>query len=143
MAQIAEVSMPDRFSEEPPSLREWKRQFFAEPKCECRFTGDIADASDCPLHNEPCKFCGLLGGTPFLMMEDGLRCSRCFEDFTPLQFHQWLHEFPQRAEVWNEEGERAEIVAEAQRFQRLFSPSPAKRNPASCVQGPKSKQEAA
>jgi hypothetical protein len=42
-----------------------------------------------------CFYCDRKGGAPFLMTaDDVLHCSRCFEDFTPDEFHAWLLDCP-------------------------------------------------
>lgn len=47
--------MPDRFSEFDPmdaaiQRRRLDPDYFLEPECNCRFSGDQSDASDCDLH---------------------------------------------------------------------------------------------
>ena|SRR5271165_6282789 len=139
--------MPDRFSEELPSLAEYNRRLWDEPECTCRFSGDIADAHDCPVHGEDaaCPVCSNRGGVPFLMMDDQLYCSRCFEHMNGEEFHQWLHdgELPiESLSVLNEEGERKELVRIAEQH-KVCSASPSRKDPATCVQRPSSKREAA
>lgn len=50
------------------------------------------DGSPCIPEKQPerCFYCGRKGGQPFLMIADELHCSRCFEDFTPEEFHRYL-----------------------------------------------------
>jgi len=117
-----------------------KRFLWDEPECECRYIDDDqVDASRCLQHGVKCAFCSRLGGVPFLMMPDGLRCSRCFEDFTVEQFGQWMMEYPCSVEILNQECEREEITAKA----KMFSASPGRKDPALCVQRPANQREEA
>jgi len=91
---------------------------------------------------EPCFYCDRLGGIPFLMIGDELHCSRCFEDFTREQFHEYLADFPQEVTIL-EECERTEILAEARAWNKMCCASPARKPVETCVQRPARKQEAA
>jgi hypothetical protein len=136
--------MPDRFTEFP-DLREHKRLLWDEPECTCHVDGDQADARNCPLHAEDaaCPVCSNRGGVPFLMMDDQLYCSRCFEHMNAEEFHEWLHdgELPIRSlKVENPEVERRELVAIAEEH-IPDSASPLKKDPAKYVQRPASLDE--
>jgi hypothetical protein len=47
----------------------------------------------------PCKYCERKGGTPLLIVDGEVYCTRCFEDFTAEEFIEWLfdgEEVPRR-----------------------------------------------
>ena len=74
----------DRFQEETPA--NFSRNSRVDRDEDSR--PDVTEVQ--AVHPEKCFYCDREDGVPFLMIGDELHCSRCFEEFTREEFHQYL-----------------------------------------------------